>query len=78
MDVEAGGYARVPPGVVHRFSNPTDTPTRFLGLCVPGGIEAYFDELNELIAAERSWPPTDMGPLVALMAKYDIFPPPAP
>ena len=31
-DVEAGGYARVPPGVVHRFSNPTDQAARFLGL----------------------------------------------
>jgi mannose-6-phosphate isomerase-like protein (cupin superfamily) len=78
VDVEAGGYARVPPGVVHRFSNPTDTPTRFLGLCVPGGIEAYFDALNELMAAEPAWPPADMGPLLALMAKYDTFPPPAP
>jgi mannose-6-phosphate isomerase-like protein (cupin superfamily) len=26
VDVESGGYARVPPGVVHRFSNPGDVP----------------------------------------------------
>jgi Cupin domain len=34
-DVGAGGYARVPPGVVHRFSNPTDEAARFLGICHP-------------------------------------------
>src|SRR5437870_7474249 len=30
VDAPAGGYARVPPGVVHRFSNPFDEPARFL------------------------------------------------
>jgi mannose-6-phosphate isomerase-like protein (cupin superfamily) len=77
-DVRAGGYARVPPGVVHRFSNPTEGPCRFLGLAIPGGIENYFEELGEMMAKETSWPPADMGPALALMAKYDTFPPPAP
>jgi hypothetical protein len=40
--------------------------------------EAYFDQLNESMAAEPAWPPTDMSPLLALMAKYDTFPPPTP
>jgi mannose-6-phosphate isomerase-like protein (cupin superfamily) len=39
VDLQAGGYARVPPGVVHRFSNPTDKPSRFLGVAIPGGLE---------------------------------------
>jgi mannose-6-phosphate isomerase-like protein (cupin superfamily) len=78
VEVQAGGYARVPPGVVHRFSNPTDEPARFLGLAVPGGLEKYFDELSELMAQEPSWPPADLAPLMALMARYDTFPPPAP
>jgi hypothetical protein len=30
------------------------------------------------MANEPSWPPADMGPAIALMAKYDTFPPPAP
>jgi mannose-6-phosphate isomerase-like protein (cupin superfamily) len=77
VDAQAGGYARVPPGVVHRFSNPTDAPARFLGLIVPGGLEKYWEELGELMANEPSWPPADMGPLIALMAKYDTFPPAA-
>lgn len=78
LDLGAGGYARVPPGTVHRFSNPSNTPTRFLGLSVPGGIESYFDELAQLMAGESSWPPADMAPLLALMAEYDTFPPPVP
>jgi hypothetical protein len=45
----------------------------------PGeGLRLYFEELAALIAAEPSWPPADMGPLLAVMAKYDTFPPPAP
>jgi hypothetical protein len=78
MDVQAGGYARVPPGVVHGFSNPTDEPSRFLGLIVPGGFEKYREELAEMMANEPSWPPADMGPVIARMAKYDGFLPPAP
>jgi len=76
-DVQAGGYARVPPGVVHGFSNPTDEPSRFLGLIVPGGFEKYWEELGEMMASEPTWPPADMSPVIALMEKYDGFLPPA-
>jgi mannose-6-phosphate isomerase-like protein (cupin superfamily) len=78
VDAPAGGYARVPPGVVHRFSNPFDEPARFLGLLVPGGFEQYWVELSLLMADAPSWPPEDMGPVLELQAKYDTFPPPAP
>jgi mannose-6-phosphate isomerase-like protein (cupin superfamily) len=78
IDVPAGGYARIPPGTVHRFFNPTDARCTFLGLCVPGGLERYFDELTDLMAGEPSWPPADMSPVLALMAKHDTFPPPGP
>jgi mannose-6-phosphate isomerase-like protein (cupin superfamily) len=77
VDANAGAYARVPPGVVHRFSNPSEKPARFLGLIIPGGFEGYWEELAEMMAREPSWPPADMGPAMALMAKYDTFPPPA-
>jgi mannose-6-phosphate isomerase-like protein (cupin superfamily) len=78
VDVGAGAFAHVPPGVVHRFSNPTDQPARMLGLTVPGGFEKYFEEVGEMMAGSTSWPPADMTPLVELMAKYDTFPPPGP
>jgi mannose-6-phosphate isomerase-like protein (cupin superfamily) len=77
VDAHPGAYARVPPGVVHRFSNPSDEPARFLGLIVPGGFEKYWEELSAMMANEPSWPPADMGPVTALMAKYDTFPPSA-
>jgi mannose-6-phosphate isomerase-like protein (cupin superfamily) len=77
VDAPAGGYARVPPGVVHRFSNPFDEPARFLGLLVPGGFEQYWVELAELMADAPSWPPEDMGPVLELQARYDTYPPPA-
>jgi mannose-6-phosphate isomerase-like protein (cupin superfamily) len=77
VDVPAGGYAHVPPGVVHGFSNPTDEPARFLGLIVPGGFERYWVELAELMADEPSWPPEDPTRVLELMAKYDAFPPSA-
>ncbi len=72
-----GGYAYVPPGVVHGFSNQTDTPVRYFGIASPAGLEDYFAEMTKLIQDEPSWPPEDMGKLVALMAKYDTFAPPA-
>ena len=45
-------------------------------LAVPGGIEKYFEELRELMAAEPSWPPEGMEPVLAIMRRYDTFPPP--
>jgi mannose-6-phosphate isomerase-like protein (cupin superfamily) len=77
LDAKTGAYVRVPPGVVHRFSNPSDQPARFLGLIVPGGFEAYWEELGAMMSSEPTWPPADMAPVLALMAKYDTFPPPA-
>jgi hypothetical protein len=69
---------RVPPGVVHRFSNATDEPARFLGLLVLGGFEQYWVELSEMMAGAVTWPPEDMGLVMELQARYDTFPPPAP
>jgi hypothetical protein len=47
-----------------------------LALTVPGGFEKYLEEVAQLVADSPSWPPADMAPLLALMAKYDTFPPP--
>lgn len=71
-----GGYAYVPPGTVHGFSNQTDAPARFLLVASPAGLENYFRELANLIQDETSWPPRDMSKVIALMAKYDTFAPP--
>lgn len=74
--VGPGGYAFVPPGVVHTFANQSDAPSSYFLLASPAGLEKYFVELHEMIKGEPSWPPKDMGKVVALMAKYDTFAPP--
>lgn len=70
-----GGYAYVPPGAVHTFSNVTAHPAKYLLVASPAGLEHYFQELAELVKHEPHWPPTDMSQVLALMAKYDTFPP---
>jgi quercetin dioxygenase-like cupin family protein len=75
--VGPGGYAFVPPGVVHGFANWTDAPARYFGIASPAGLENYFAELKAMLDEEPVWPPKDMGKLMALMAKYDTFPPEA-
>jgi quercetin dioxygenase-like cupin family protein len=49
-EVAAGGFACVPPGVVHTFSNPTQAPVRFLNLNTPAGWEHYMRELGATLA----------------------------
>ena len=74
-----GAVAVVPPGAVHRFSNGTDAPARFLVLATPGaGIDRYFPEVARLIAESPVWPPADPRPVAELAARYDTFAPPAP
>lgn len=70
-----GGYAYVPPGVVHGFSNQTDAPAKYLLIASPAGLENYFAEVKAMLDEEPVWPPQDMGKLVALMVKYDTFAP---
>jgi mannose-6-phosphate isomerase-like protein (cupin superfamily) len=70
-----GGYAFVPPGTVHAFSNPSEEPVTFLVIASPAGLELYFEELAALMREEPHWPPADMGKVVALMEKYDTYPP---
>ncbi len=77
LEVGPGGYAYVPPGTVHGFSNPTDAPAKFFGIATPAILEQYFYEMMELVKNEPQWPPQDMGKLMALMAKYDTFAPTA-
>lgn len=72
-----GAVVVVPPRVVHRFSNTTEEPARFLVLATPGaGFEGYFAELAQLIAASPVWPPADPSAVATLAARYDTFSPP--
>ena len=41
--LEAGGLARLPKGIAHALRNPLATPSRYLFMAVPGGLDRWFD-----------------------------------
>lgn len=43
--LEAGGLARLPRNLPHALRNPLETPSRYLFLAVPGGLDRWFDAL---------------------------------
>ena len=45
--LEAGGVSRLPRTVPHALHNPLDTPSRYLFLAVPGGLDRWFDALAD-------------------------------
>ncbi|HEV2774098.1 MAG TPA: cupin domain-containing protein [Solirubrobacteraceae bacterium] len=50
LELPAGSFVCVPPGVVHTFSNPSDAPVRFLNFNTPAGWERYMRDLGALLA----------------------------
>jgi quercetin dioxygenase-like cupin family protein len=64
---QPGTLAAVAPGTVHKFSNPSDRPARFLGFVSPGGFEQYFRD----VAAAIGDGPFDPAVAAPLIAKYD-------
>src|SRR5512147_30931 len=51
LRAEAGAVAHLPKNVPHALYNPLKTPLRILAIAIPGGMEAFFDELA---AAEKN------------------------
>jgi mannose-6-phosphate isomerase-like protein (cupin superfamily) len=49
--VGPGSFVNVPPGVMHDYRNPGPGPARFLGIACPAGLDRYFEEIRDLIAA---------------------------
>jgi mannose-6-phosphate isomerase-like protein (cupin superfamily) len=41
--LETGGVGRLPKLLPHAIRNPLDTPSRYLFLAVPGGLDRWFD-----------------------------------
>jgi mannose-6-phosphate isomerase-like protein (cupin superfamily) len=48
---EAGSFIDVPTGVVHDFRNPGPGPARLLAIANPGGLQSYFEEVEEMLLA---------------------------
>lgn len=49
--LDAGGLARLPKGLPHAIRNPLKTPSRYLFIAVPGGLDLWFDAVAD---AERN------------------------
>ena len=45
--LEAGGIARLPKGLPHAIRNPLTTPSRYLFIVVPGGLDLWFDAVAD-------------------------------
>jgi len=45
LQVVTGGVAHLPKDFPHALYNPLKTPSRYLGIAIPGGFENFFDEL---------------------------------
>ena len=69
--VPAGSVVLIPAGVVHAFRNPTAEPARLLLTAAPGGVERYFEDLDELIRKTPAGAP-DVDQLRELNRKHDF------
>lgn len=72
--VRQGGLVMVPPGLLHKFWNPTATPATYLTYLSPAGFEEYFLELAALRTPGASWPVIDPHIITTLGQKYGIYP----
>lgn len=63
-----GTFVCAPPGVAHTFSNPSDTPVRFLNFSTPAGWENY---MRDLAAAAAQGPLTSES-IAAVASQHDF------
>ena len=61
---EPGDLVFKPRRQWHTFWNAADAPCRILEIIAPGGFEAYFDEVAELLASP-GFTPEQIGPVAA-------------
>jgi len=52
IDVPAGATALLPRGIPHGYVNTGDTPTRLLAVLMPGRLDRFFVELDELLKTD--------------------------
>jgi mannose-6-phosphate isomerase-like protein (cupin superfamily) len=68
LRVGAGSFVMVPTGVPHTFSNPGNTPARFLNTFTPPQYISYFEDMSELVS-KSGQPTPEQGR--AIMARYN-------
>ncbi len=79
-----GAFVSIPKGgVVHDFKNESGAPARLLCLVVPAGLDKFFQEIGQPVAAGAFLPPPPMDDPAAqqkmkeIALKYgqEVFPP---
>jgi mannose-6-phosphate isomerase-like protein (cupin superfamily) len=70
VELPAGGYGLVPPGIDHTFSNPRDEAVRVLNVMAPGGLEQYLREAAAAASKEGRSP--DPEELARIASQYDF------
>ena len=65
-----GSFVCVPAGVVHSFSNQSDTAVRFLNFNTPAGWESYMRDLAEAAKAG----PLTVDAIGRVASRYDFHP----
>jgi quercetin dioxygenase-like cupin family protein len=61
----AGSFFYSPRGVAHAFHNGGSGVLRMLVLCLPGGLERMFGEMDEAARSQRAIDPTEIAALAA-------------
>jgi quercetin dioxygenase-like cupin family protein len=51
LQAVTGGVVHLPKHIPHALYNPLQTPSRYLGMAIPGGFENFFDELDAALEA---------------------------
>ena len=47
VTLDAGGIARLPKNIPHAIRNPLKTPSRYLFIAVPAGLDRWFDAVAD-------------------------------
>ena len=83
IETRPGDHVLIPRGVVHRFDNFSDAPTRTLAVITPGILgAAYFREIGELVgaamaaAAAGTPAPPDPAAIGKIMLRHGLTPRP--
>ncbi|HEY2349677.1 MAG TPA: cupin domain-containing protein [Puia sp.] len=58
-----GSFVVIPKGgIVHNFKNRKENPAQLICTVVPAGLEEFFEEIGEPVAAGKFLPPPSMNP----------------
>lgn len=66
--IPAGGVVHLPKAIPHALYNPLKTPLRIMVHAIPGGLENYFDEMEN--ALQRG--PLDRETFLQISKKYGL------